>query len=305
MADEDNFDIDIYGDGEGMDEDSKEFYKQENQKNMALREQQREHVKAESQTSTPNSPLTNAGLEQVKDDVRDNKDDVDVDVKVKPQQGIKRKGDSDERRIDAGATNALMLSDLHWWTTEDDIRGWANEADAEDELKDITFSEHKVNGKSKGSVTLDTMYIFSRLTSTGKHLSNSVRPRLPRQPSEELSPYQVVQIMRGSFQLCSLTHLRIHSKPCPRTLRLAEKTTAPNAAPQLRTLHQHTIITTRTILSEGTEAVDSITGEATIKDIITTITTSTTTTIIITAISPGQVALEASTMVRASGAMCQ
>ena len=45
-----------------------------------------------------------------------------------------------------------MISDLHWWTTEDDIRGWANEAGAEEELKELTFSEHKVNGKSKGSV---------------------------------------------------------------------------------------------------------------------------------------------------------
>lgn len=67
-----------------------------------------------------------------------------------PQQGVKRKEGSDERPVDPGATTALLISDLNWWTTDDDIRGWTRQANCEDELKDITFSEHKVNGKSKG-----------------------------------------------------------------------------------------------------------------------------------------------------------
>lgn len=66
------------------------------------------------------------------------------------QQGVKRKEGSDDRPIDPGATTALLISELHWWNTDDDIRGWVNQAQVEDELKDITFSEHKVNGKSKG-----------------------------------------------------------------------------------------------------------------------------------------------------------
>ena len=62
----------------------------------------------------------------------------------------KRDDTADERPIDNGATSALLVSELHWYTTEDDIRGWINQAGCEDELKEITFSEHKVNGKSKG-----------------------------------------------------------------------------------------------------------------------------------------------------------
>ncbi|CAI4218291.1 unnamed protein product [Parascedosporium putredinis] len=74
-----------------------------------------------------------------------------------PQQGVKRKGgaDNDDRPVDPGATAALMLSDLNWWMTDDGIRAYAREVHCEDELKDVTFSEHKVNGKSKGQAYVE------------------------------------------------------------------------------------------------------------------------------------------------------
>lgn len=63
-------------------------------------------------------------------------------------QGVKRKPEED-RPVDPAATSAVMISELHWWTTDDDVRKWLREAGCEDEVKDLTFSEHKVNGKSK------------------------------------------------------------------------------------------------------------------------------------------------------------
>jgi hypothetical protein len=88
------------------------------------------------------------GDHYVDDHQPDNHDDGRTSQQ--PQQGVKRKTESDDRPVDPGATSALLVSELNWWNTDDDIRGWTRSANCEDELKDITFSEHKVNGKSKG-----------------------------------------------------------------------------------------------------------------------------------------------------------
>ena len=71
-------------------------------------------------------------------------------------QGSKIPSEEDERPVDPGATAAIMISELSWWTTDDDIRGWLVKAECEAEVKELTFSEHKVNGKSKGCVFANT-----------------------------------------------------------------------------------------------------------------------------------------------------
>ena len=172
-TEEDNFDIDIYGDG-GED------YQEEGQVNPDEEKQTLDESTIQANTEVPATtflgPSNSANDIAQKDEVKpeDNEgesngvahkigstDESALDPlhlpKQAPQtQGLKRKEGIDERFVDPGATTALFISDLHWWITDDDIRGWANQSECEDELEDMTFSEHKVNGKSKGFVTVHT-----------------------------------------------------------------------------------------------------------------------------------------------------
>jgi hypothetical protein len=177
MAD-DEFDIDIYGDANNESDGTFKKDEEGDVKIDGTEPANEEAVEAESHGVN--------GTNGVKGVEEENKQDDDyVDIKVDggdgektdsqqqqikstdesgrgilsiprqapQQQGVKRKEGSDDRPIDPGATTALLISELHWWNTDDDVRGWINQAQVEDELKEITFSEHKVNGKSKGYVT--------------------------------------------------------------------------------------------------------------------------------------------------------
>jgi len=151
--DDDNFDIDIYGDDTVDDQQS--F-------TTAL---EAPHIKNEdSQPAINNTDQTSPAEEDVKKEVsnqNDNGEQQQIATTVTspyttsaPKQAPVKQGDgraeSDDRVIDSGASTAIVISDLHWYQNDEDIRGWANQAGCEDELKDIAFNEHKVNGKSKG-----------------------------------------------------------------------------------------------------------------------------------------------------------
>ncbi len=176
MADDD-FDIDIYGDTE--EQPRSRSTPQATEPKLTVKTE--EPVKEESDTDMkggddghsdtiingnsdnyqPTSDTVDFKLEsngqghgeehqQIKSTDESGKGAVTIPKQAPQQQGTKRKEGSDERPIDPGATTAILVSDLHWWNTDDDVRGWVNQANCEDELKEITFSEHKVNGKSKG-----------------------------------------------------------------------------------------------------------------------------------------------------------
>jgi hypothetical protein len=132
MAEEDTFDIDIYGDGQDgtVGQDS----------NM-------------SGQQTPVEPQTH-DLPVKQDDWKTGNSGPATPQAADPPQGVKRKSTMDDRPVDPNSTQAVQITELHWWITEDDLRGWCVGAGCEPEIKDLTFNEHKVNGKSKGYVLL-------------------------------------------------------------------------------------------------------------------------------------------------------
>lgn len=143
---EEEFEIDVYGDAEGgQDQDQDqgtEDYNQHDNHHDNHPDDQNQDMDGGDQEDPANvygEQTGDHGMEGQNDD------------QAAPQQGVKRKQEeADDRPIDPGATNALLVSEMQWWVTEDEIRGWIGSAACEEELKDITFSEHKVNGKSKG-----------------------------------------------------------------------------------------------------------------------------------------------------------
>ena len=168
-SEEDNFDIDIYGDG---GEDQQQEAEENTGPDYSLSTDHVAEVQSEpppeSQTVNGSRALetkTHIKLEMEVDDGEQNSDaaqkiastdgsaadPVQLPKQAPQEQGFKNEdGSTDDRFVDPSASMALLVSDLHWWVNDDDIRGWANQCRCEDELEEITFSEHKVNGKSKG-----------------------------------------------------------------------------------------------------------------------------------------------------------
>ncbi|KAL2868422.1 uncharacterized protein BJX67DRAFT_57272 [Aspergillus lucknowensis] len=159
-TEDDNFDIDIYGDGNGYNANEQGDYKQDD----GMKQEDAELIlDAPDRIQNSGNEPTGGGMIQEQTATTTNGESTthtdtsnqqQMHKDATPQQGVKRK-EFDDRPVDPDATPALLVSELNWWTTDDDIRGWVRESGCEDELKDVTFSEHKVNGKSKGQAFLE------------------------------------------------------------------------------------------------------------------------------------------------------
>ena len=164
-GEEDNFDIDIYGDRGGEEyhdanpegDDAKISGTNDNVNaasatgNNHADNEMAAGEDADNQVKTENQPLdNNDNAQKILSTDDSGQNPVPLPKQAPQAQGLKRKDGTDDRPVDVGATSALMISELHWWVTDDDVRGWANQTECEDELDEVTFSEHKINGKSKG-----------------------------------------------------------------------------------------------------------------------------------------------------------
>jgi hypothetical protein len=164
MADDDNFDIDIYGDDQETSAQPDETFTEANTTNDTANGNDAttstSHMQSEGGDQTikqePSSDAMNGdgqhehSTQQIAS-TGGSTGNHEVHKQAPQKQGTKRKqGEDDDRPMDPGATAALMINDVNWWVSEEDIRGWANQSGCEDELNEVTFNEHKVNGKSKG-----------------------------------------------------------------------------------------------------------------------------------------------------------
>lgn len=176
-GEEDTFDIDIYGDRGGEEyhdtdaggEDDKGAV---NTNGVSAPPAEATYINNEVSNKADASAQLEAGDPSLDDQDNAQKilstDDsgqglVQLPKQAPQTQGLKRKDGTDDRPLDPGATSALMISELHWWVTDDDVRGWANQSECEDELEEVTFSEHKINGKSKGYVCSGLLPSFNVL----------------------------------------------------------------------------------------------------------------------------------------------
>jgi hypothetical protein len=169
MADDDNFDIDIYGDDASADYQDTSFQADSkpadttamhtdshaNDAASAMEQAKSEPPETAVNQETPQGGATNDeatqenGTQQIAS--TGGSANMQLHKQAPRQQGMKRKqGHDDDRPLDPGATAAVRIDDLNWWISEEDVRGWANQSGCEDEVTELTFHEHKVNGKSKG-----------------------------------------------------------------------------------------------------------------------------------------------------------
>ncbi|KAL7963095.1 hypothetical protein V8C34DRAFT_81004 [Trichoderma compactum] len=162
MGDPD-FDIDFYGDADGDANDQP-------------RQDERRHSGGHSRDDYDYHSRDHRRDDEHEDDRRYDSGRSDDAQEAPHHHGVKRKSeeqDHNDRPVDSGATAAIMISELSWWMTDDDIRGWLRKAGCERDVKELTFSEHKVNGKSKGQAYIE-FHTRQASTAAKRHIDTVV-----------------------------------------------------------------------------------------------------------------------------------
>lgn len=151
-ADDDTFEIDIYGDDQPEQPPVKEEPAQDSTAKAELKTEPNETPAPDDIKPEPNGSVTSSAQQGTKRKVPDDEQEI------KQEHGQQEQYEEDyvdNRPVDPGAMPALKLADLHWWTTEEDVRALCVRAEAEEELHELSFGEHKINGKSKGEAYLE------------------------------------------------------------------------------------------------------------------------------------------------------
>ncbi|KJX97293.1 hypothetical protein TI39_contig513g00001 [Zymoseptoria brevis] len=171
-GEDDTFDIDIYGDDA---EDTKPTETTEDYGEDKIDFGEDEPLDSEIANANAAPSHTQAGAVNTTE-----QSDIKQESQPPPaQQGTKRRAPDEDEDVtparpasstpmqqqqqqshtspsaDRNATAALILAELNWWTTEEHLRAFCASAGVEGNLKELTFGEHKINGKSRGEAFLE------------------------------------------------------------------------------------------------------------------------------------------------------
>ncbi|KAJ1538620.1 Cleavage and polyadenylation specificity factor subunit 6, partial [Cladochytrium tenue] len=109
---------------------------------------------------------------------------------------------------------AILLENLTWWTTDEDIIEACRAGGVADDLlvSELTFAEHRVNGKSKGAAFVlfktsaaaaEALRLFQRIEIHGRIPQVSIHPLdplAPVNPFRNTIPSIAVNSLRGAFE---------------------------------------------------------------------------------------------------------